>query len=338
MFGAGPFRAFARRFPGVAVIGVSLGLAACSATPISFVLRAPVTIAASGPSAQYFPVANSICRVTNLAGTLDSNKRCRVIASTGAVKNVALVRRGRAKFGLTQSDLADGAFRGQGLFAELGAARNLRSVVGLHRETFTILAGPNTNIRSFEDLRGRRIGIGKVGAGHTFTRDIVLDLYGWTISDFDRLLELGPVDQSETLCAGRVDAIIFEAVHPDGLTQEATSRCGANLVHVARAPIDKLFARPYYDISLIPGGMYENNPDNTVSFGTQTILVTSAHQPDDVVYAVVKAIFENFEDFRRLHPALVALKRDALVSNEALLPIHPGALRYFREAGLVPSG
>ena len=185
-------------------------------------------------------------------------------------------------------------------------------------------------------MRDKRIGIGKTGAGYTFTRDVVLGFYNWTISDPDRLLELGPAEQNEALCGNKVDAIIFEAGHPNGLTQEATTDCRARLVRVAGPPINRLIAtHPYYIASFIPGGMYAGNPNDVPTFGTQAVLVTSSTQPDDLAYAVVKAVLQNFADFRRLHPVLSHLDIKDMVPSEAIMPIHPGALRYYREAGFL---
>ncbi len=310
-------------------------LASCLA-PITIAERAPVTIATADPSAIYYPVGNAICRMVNLATADDLAKRCQATVSDGAVANIEKIRSGEATFGLTQSDLAYGAFRGEGPFAAIGPDRELRTVIALHRESFTVIARAASGIRNFEDLRGKRIGIGKSGAGYTFTRDVVLRFYGWTISDFDRALELGPAEQNETLCDNQVDAIIFEAAHPDGLTQEATRGCRARLVRVGGPPIDRLLAaHPYYIASIIPGGMYDGNPVDTPTFGTQTVLVASARQPDDLAYAVVKAVMENFADFHRLHPALRLLLKKDMVPSETVMPIHPGALRYYREAGLL---
>lgn len=317
-----------------AVIFAAAGLASCLA-PLTIAKRAPVTIATASPGTVYHPVGNAICRLVNLANVEDPAKRCQAIESDGAVANVEKVRSGEAAFGLTQTDLAYGAFRGEGPFAAIGPDRELRTVIALHRESFTVIARADSAIRNFEDLRGRRVGIGKSGAGYTFTRDVVLTFYGWTISNFDRALELGPTEQNETLCEDRVDAIIFAAVHPDGLTQEATSECPARLVRVAGPSIDRLIAaHPYYIASVIPGGMYEGNPADTPTFGTQTVLLTSSRQPDALVYAVAKAVLEDFAEFRRLHPALPMLAMQDLVPSEEVLPIHPGALKYYREAGL----
>ena len=210
-------------------------------------------------------------------------------------------------------------------------------MIALYPEAFAVITRADTGIRTFEDLRDRKIGIGMSGAGYTFTRDVVLKYYGWTISAPDRLLELGLAEQDQALCGNRVDAIIFEAGHPSGLTQEATTGCRARLVPVTGPPIDRLLkAHSYYTASFIPGGLYSGNPDNVPTFGSKAVLVTSSNQPDALAYGVVKAVFDNLADFKRLHPALATLEIRQMVPSEAVMPIHPGALRYFREAGLVP--
>jgi TRAP transporter TAXI family solute receptor len=317
------------------LVAAALALTTCLG-PITIAKRAPVTIATGNPGAIYRPVGNALCRIVNLADADDPTKRCQATASDGAVANVEHVRSGESTLGLIQSDLAYAAFRGEGPFAAAGPDRELRTVIALHRESFTVIARADSEIRNFQDLRGKRVGIGKIGAGYTFTRDVVLGFYGWKISDFDRTLELGPAEQNQTLCNNEVDAIIFAAAHPNGLAQEATSECRARLARVAGPPIDRLLAtHPYYVPSVIPGGLYDGNPDDTPTFGTRTLLVTSARQPDDFACAVVKAVLENFADFRRLHPALSTLKIEDTVPSDTVMPIHPGALKCYREAGLV---
>jgi hypothetical protein len=317
-------------------VATTLLASSCSA-PLAIIWRPPVTLATANPASLYYSVGNAICRIVNLADADDPAKRCRAIASDGAGQNLEKVRNGEATLGLTRSDLAYGAFRGEGSFAEIGPHPELRTVIALQSESFTVLARADSGIRDFQDLRGRRVGIGKVGAGYSFTRDVVLGFYGWKISDFDRALELGPAEQNQTLCNNEVDAIIFEAAHPDGLTREAATECRTRLVRVAGPPISRFLAtHRYYVASVIPGGMYDGNPENTPTFGTRTLLITSARQRDDLAYAVVKAVFENFADFRRLHPTLSTLTRRDLVPSEAVMPIHPGALRYYREAALLP--
>ena len=318
----------------LAVAIVSSAVTGCMEVSVALA-PTPVTLATGIPGGVYHPVGNAICRMFNLASEQQA-KPCVGVSSDGSVANIRRIENGTSTFGLSQTDVAYAAFHGEGPFAAAGPDPKLRMLITLYPETFTVVARAETNIRNFQDLHGKRIGLGKSGAGYTFTRDIVLGSYGWTIQDLERLPELGPAEQNQALCSNKVDAIFFQAGHPNGLTQEATTLCQARLVRVAGPPIDRLLAtHPYYIASVIPGGMYAGNPEDVPTIGTQAILVTSSDQSDELAYAVVKAVFENFADFRRLHPALAKLKIEDMVPSQAVMPIHRGALRYYREAGLL---
>jgi uncharacterized protein len=295
----------------------------------------PLTLATGIPGGIYHPVGNAICRLFNLA--LEHQTRpCVAVSSEGSVANIRRLESGESAFGLSQTDVAYAAFHGEGPFAAAGPDPKLRMLIALYPEAFTVVARADTGIREFEDLRGKRVGIGKSGGGYTFTREVVFRAYGWTILDPEHVLALGPAEQNQALCANKLDAIIFYAGHPNGLTQEATTGCAARLVRVAGPPIDRLLAaHPYYIASVIPGGMYAGNPDDVPTIGTQAVLVTSSDQSAELAYAVVKAVLENFAHFRRMHPALSNLNIRDMVPSEAGIPIHPGALSYYREAGLV---
>jgi uncharacterized protein len=306
----------------------------CMAVSIALA-PAPVTLATGTPGGIDHAVGNAICRVFNLEEEHQAMP-CVAVSSDGSLANIRRVESGESTFGLSQTDVAYAAFHGEGPFAAAGPDPKLRMLIVLYPEAFTVIARADSDIRDFQDLRGRRVGIGTSGAGYTITRDVVLGFYGWTISRPERVLELGPAEQNQALCSKRVDAIIFTAGHPDGLTQEATTGCRARLVRVAGPPIDRLLAtHSYYITTVIPGGMYTGNPDDVPTIGTQAVLVTSSDQPDELAYGVVKAVFDNFGDFWRLHPALSTLEIKDMVPSEAVMPIHPGALYYYREAGLV---
>ena len=318
----------------LAVAIVASAVAGCMEVSVALA-PTPVTLATGTPGGVYHPVGNSICRMFNLASEHQAVP-CVGVSSDGSVANIRRIENGKSTFGLSQTDVAYAAFHGEGPFAAAGPDPKLRMLIALYPEAFTVVARAESNIRNFQDLRGKRVGLGKSGAGYTFTRDIVLGSYGWTIQDLERVPELGPAEQNQALCSNKVDAIIFQAGHPNGLTQEATTGCRARLVRVASPPIDRLLAaHPYYVASVIPGGMYAGNPDDVPTIGTLAVLVTSSDQSDELAYAVVKAVFENFADFRRLHPALAKLKIEDMVPSQAVMPIHLGALRYYREAGFL---
>jgi len=293
----------------------------------------PVTLTTGTPGGVYHPVGSAICQMFNLEGKHQATP-CVAVSSDGSVANIRRVESGASTFGLSQTDVAYAAFHGEGPFAAAGPDSKLRILIALYPEAFTVVARPDTGIRDFQDLRGKRVGIGTSGVGYNFTRDVILGFYGSTISDPDRVLEFPPAEQNQALCSNKVDAVIFEAGHPNGLTQDATTDCPARLVRVAGPPIDRLLAtHSCYVTFVIPGGMYAGNPSDVLTIGTRAVLVTSSNQPDELTYAVVKAVFENFSVFRRLHPTLSTLEIKDMVPSEAVMPIHPGALKYYREAG-----
>jgi hypothetical protein len=243
------------------------------------------------------------------------------VSSDGSVANIQRVEGGDAGFGLAQTDVAVAAFNGEGPFAAAGPDPKLRVVIALYPEAFTVVARTDTGIRDFQDLRGKRVGIGTSGVGYNFTRDVILGFYGWTTSGPERVREFAPAEQNQALCGNKVEAIIFETGHPNGLTQEATTDCRARLVRVAGQPIHRLLAtHPYYVTSVIPGGMYAGNPGDVPTIGTRAVLVSSSDQPDELVYAMVKAhtiltdngseftVFDNFAVFRQLQPCAVDIE------------------------------
>src|SRR6516225_322385 len=295
----------------------------------------PVTLSTGIPGGVYHPVGNAICRIFNLESQHQAMP-CVATSSDGSVSNIQRVESGDSAFGLSQTDVALAAFRGEGPFAAAGPAPKLRMVTALYPEAFTVVARAYTGIRDFQDLRGKRVGIGTSGVGYNFTRDVILGFYGSTTSAPERVLEFAPAEQNQALCSDKVDAIIFEAGHPNGLTQEATTDCRARLVRVDGQPIDRLLAtHPYYIASIIPGGMYAGNPGDIPTVSTRAVLVSSSDQPDELVYTMVKAVFDNFAVFRRLHPALSTLEIQEMVPSGSVIPIHPGALNYYREIGLI---
>jgi TRAP transporter TAXI family solute receptor len=309
-------------------------VAGCMAVSVALA-PTPVTLATGTPGGIYHPVGNAICRMFNLGGKHQAMP-CVAVSSDGSVANIRRIESGESNLALSQTDVAYAAFHGEGPFAAAGPDPKLRMLIALYPEAFTVVARVDTGIRDFQDLHGKRVGTGTSGVGYNFTHDVVRGFYGWTISSHERVLELRPAEQNQALCGNQVDAIIFEAGHPNGLTQEATISCGARLVRVAGPPIDRLLAtHSYYIASVIPGGLYAGNPEDVPTIGTQAVLVASSNQPDELSYAVVKAVIENFTDFRLLHPALSTLEIKDMVPSEAVMPIHPGALNYYREAGLV---
>lgn len=294
-----------------------------------------VSIGTGGVTGVYYPTGGAICRM--MAKTRSEHGiRCAVESTGGSVYNVNAVRSGELEFGVAQSDVQYKAVHGEGSLAEAGANPDLRAVFSIHPEPFTVVARADAGIANFEDLKGKRVNVGNPGSGQRDTMEVVMTALGWSMGDFALASELQAAEQSQALCDNNIDAMVYTVGHPSGSIQEATTACDAVLVNVAGEAIDGLVAaNPYYRTATIPGGMYRGNDADTMTFGVGATLVTSASVSDDVVYALVKAVFSDIDGFRSLHPAFAKLDPKEMANDGLSAPLHPGAERYFREAGLI---
>ena len=294
-----------------------------------------IIIGTGAPNGVYYPAGGAICRLINLNRS-KHNIRCLVEATGGSVFNLYALHNNEVNFAIVQSDWQYNAFKGKGLFAEGPAYKNLRSVFSLHSEMFTVAARGDANIKTFDDLKGKRVNIGNPGSGMRAIMQDLIDTKGWHRNDFKEMAELKPDDASAAFCAGKLDAVVFAAGHPNGLIQKLTNECGAKLIAVDDASVDALLTKnPYYARTVIPGGMYKGNAQNIPTFGVKATLVTDAKMSDDTVYAVVKSVFENFDDFKTLHFVFATLDKQRMIASGLTALLHDGAVRYYREAGLM---
>ncbi len=317
-------------FTSIMTITFSLSVLVGQSTAAQF-----VTIGTGGVTGVYYPTGGSICRLVN-KGRKQHGIRCSVESTGGSVYNLNTIRAGELDMGVAQSDWQFHAYHGSSKFADQGANKELRAIFSVHPEPFTVVARVDSGIKSFADLKGKRVNIGNPGSGQRGTMEVVMAAFGWEKSDFALASELKSAEQSQALCDNKIDAIVFTVGHPSGSIKEATTSCESVLVSVTGAAIDMLVAdNDYYRTATIPGGMYRGNPDDVVTFGVGATFVSSTNTSAEVVYEVVKAVFENFDDFKKLHPAFSVLKKEEMIKDGLSAPIHEGAMKYYKEAGLM---
>ncbi|WP_421855979.1 TAXI family TRAP transporter solute-binding subunit [Oricola sp.] len=292
-----------------------------------------ITIGTGGVTGVYYPTGGAICRLVN-KGRKDHGIRCSVESTGGSVYNINTIRAGELEFGVAQSDWQYHAYNGSSRFEEAGAFEELRAVFSVHPEPFTVVARADAGISSFDDLMGKRVNIGNPGSGQRGTMEVLLEAKGKSADDFALATELKAAEQSAALCDNQIDAMVYTVGHPSGSIQEATTACDSVLVTVDGEAVDKLVAdNSFYRTATIPGGMYRGSDNDTMTFGVGATFVTSTAVSDDAVYAVVSSVFENFEDFKKLHPAFANLKPEEMIADGLSAPLHPGAERYYKEKG-----
>tara|TARA_R110002049_G_scaffold29236_9_gene99249 strand:+ start:1640 stop:2608 length:969 start_codon:yes stop_codon:yes gene_type:complete len=303
-----------------------------SATPVA-AQQQFVTIGTGGVTGVYYAAGGAICRLINM-GRKEHGIRCSVESTGGSVYNLNTIRAGELDFGVAQSDWQYHAYNGSSTFKDAGANKDLRAVFSLHPEPFTVAVRPDAGVKSFADLKGKRFNVGNPGSGTRASMEELLSAMGWTTADFALASELRADEHGAALCDNRIDGFFYGVGHPSANIQDPTTTCGARLVPLTGPAVDKLVAeRPYYANVAIPGGLYANNPDPTPTYGVLATFVTSTNTSADVVYTMVKAVFENFEDFKKLHPALAHLKPEDMIKNGLSAPLHDGAVRYYKEKG-----
>ena len=314
---------------------LSVALPSAEAAPVKagerLADKSPITIATGNETGVYFPAGGAICRFVNLS-LRPNGRRCFIESTDGSISNLEALSRGDVTFAIVQSDWQHKAYRGT---KDLPAQKSLRSVFGLHPEAFTAVVRADSAMHKLEDLKNRRVNVGSRGSGQRATIDILLRHLGWSFSDFSETTELPAVDQPEALCRGKIDVMLYMVGHPNGAIKEVTTLCESRLIPLDTQLVSSLkSAFPFYREANIPAGMYRNNNTIIPTFGVGATLVTDASTDDEVVYQLVKAVFENFEGFRQRHPALANLRMPTMASELFNTPIHPGAARYFREVGL----
>ncbi len=294
-----------------------------------------ITIGTGGVTGVYYPAGGAICRLVN-KDRAEHGIRCSVESTGGSGYNLNTIRSGELDFGVAQSDWQYHAYNGTDTFAAQGPNPDLRSVFSLHAEAFTVVARDDSGIKSFDDLKGKRVNIGNPGSGQRGTMEVVMQAKGWGRDDLALASELKASEQASALCDNKIDAMVYVVGHPSGAIKEATTSCDSTLVPVNGEAVNKLIAdHSYYRKATIPGGMYRGNPDDVMTFGVGATIVSSAKVPDEVVYNVVKTVFENFDTFRKLHPAFANLKKEEMVRDALTAPLHPGAEKYYKEVGLL---
>ena len=317
----------------LAMGAVALALA-LPATPV-LAQQKFMTIGTGGVTGVYYAAGGAICRLVN-KDRAKHGIRCSVESTGGSVFNINTIKAGELDLGFTQSDVQYNAAKGLAQFKDGGAYGDLRAVFSVHPEPFTVLARKEAGVKTFTDLKGKRFNVGNPGSGTRASLEELIGALGWKLSDFSLASELKADEHGPALCDGKIDGFFYGVGHPSANIQDPTTSCGAKLVSITGPAVDKLVAdKPYYAKATIPGGLYPNNPDATLIYGVLATVVASSKTPVDTVYQVVKAVFDNFDEFKKLHPALANLKPENMAKDGLSAPLHEGAVKYYKEKGWI---
>lgn len=311
--------------------GTLLGLSIATASGTA-VAESYVTMGTGGQTGTYYVVGQTVCRLVN--NLEDANIKCNAPSTGGSVANVNGIRSGDLDLGVAQSDVGFNAMSGLKQFDT--KFEDLRSVFSMHGEPLTIVARADSNISSFSDLENKKVNVGNPGSGQRATMETLMNFKGLDFDYFSLASELTSTEQSSALSDKNIDAFTIVTGHPSGLIQEATTVSDARIIPVEGDDIDKLIQKyPYYAKTTIPGGLYKGNPDDISTYGVVATIVTDKDTPDDVIYSITKAVFNNLDRVKKIHPAFANLTAEKMIKDGLSAPLHEGAKRYYKERGWI---
>lgn len=308
----------------------SLGLLALSGLSLANENRI-VSLGTGGVTGLYYPTGGAICRLVNLTRQ-EHGIRCVVNTSPGSVANLQRVSDGELDLGIAEAGQLHDAIRQN----QLIPGSELRTLFKLFPEYISIVSRRDSGIRSLDDLPGKRINIGRASSSQEITFQLLMAARGWQLEAFKEVHRLAPADQAAALCQNRIDATLYVVGHPSGAVKEALRDCDSQLLSLAPGDIRSLMSRnPFYQPAKIDQSLYLSQPQDVTTAAVNAVLFSRADLPDDVAYALVKALFSQFDRFRAMHPAFVRLQPQQLLDGPLAAPLHPGAERYYREIGLI---
>ena len=294
-----------------------------------------ITIGTGGVTGVYYAAGGAICPLVN-KDRAKHGIRCSVESTGGSVFNINTIKAGELDMGVAQSDVHFNAAKGVAMFQKDGPFKELRAVFALHPEPVTVVARKEANVKSFADFKGKRFNVGNPGSGTRSSLEELIGAMGWKLSDFSLASELKADEHGPALCDGKIDGFFYLVGHPSANIQDPTTVCGAKLISVTGPAVDKLVKeKPYYAKATIPAGLYPGNDQPTQTYGVLATFVSSSKVPADTIYAVVKGVFDNFDEFKKLHPALAVLDPKSMIKDGLSAPLHDGAVKYYKEKGWV---
>jgi hypothetical protein len=298
-----------------------------------------IAIGAGERGSPTYSLGRAICRLINRK---TDSKNCSLLPlSRGdapeSYTNLVNVRNGAADFGLARSDWQHFAITGTGPVQYAHEKLDtLRSVFSLQSQPVTVVARQDAEINSLNDLKGKRVNIGRRFTETRISADMVMKAKNWSPEDFSLLEELTGKEQTLALCHNRVQAIFSVDTHPNEGVGQVLKLCNGVLVNLSGAAIDGLLAsKPYLVKTSIAAETYPGLTVPAKTFGATITVVTSVDTSEDLVYGFVKTIFDNLTDLKKQHHAFSGLDPANMIFSGATAPLHQGAVRYFREKGLM---
>lgn len=290
-----------------------------------------VALGTSSKSGVYYPVGTGICALLNKMSD-EHLVRCLSYATGGSIYNIHALRSRELDVAITRADLAYMAANGKGVFEASGPIPGLKMIASLYDNPVGIVVHRDSAIQSVEGMPGSRINVGNLGSGKRDFSDLLFKVMKWRSSDFEFVGEMSTSKMGKAFCAGKVDVLIQAMGIPAKFYDQMINDCDGRFVPISADVLARLTKEaPFLEATIIPGGMYDSNPDDVQTIGTKAVLVTMDRVDPQTIYEIAAAIFSRINKFRDKHIALKSATPEVMTNEGVYVPFHAGAVQYFEE-------
>jgi len=298
---------------------------------VGFAADKNISIGTGAMSGTYYPLGVAMAKMWTGA-KIGVNVAAE--ATGGSVENARHIKGKTMEIGFVESLIAEWAYQGQEMFKD-NKVTNIRGLISLYPNTIQTVVKADSGIKSYADLKGKKVSCGIQGSSSVLAMKIVLETYGIPFGDIKpQYLAYGPA--MELLKDGQVDAVLVDAGAPTSSIIDIVSQHKVKILSIDRANIDKIVQKyPYFSrATVIPKGTYSGINEDVVTTGSLATLCVAAEMPDDLVYQITKALIEKKADVAKVHEKGKTIDLKTAV-NGFSIPLHPGALKYYKEKGVV---
>ena len=283
----------------------------------------------------YFPIGGVICRLVNRHKHLHKI-RCSLESTSGSIANLRDLEQQKFDLVFAQSDWQYHAYNGSSTFEKDGPNKNLRAVFALEADPLALLVPQDSEVNSFDDLADKRVSFGYTRSlQHRIINDF-LAVKKWTSKNFKEIRPMSDERQVRQICDGQLDAILLLSSSLSDRLRNLSDNCKLRMLPIEGDEVKQVIAqKPYYRTAKVLRGMFIESEQEILSFGLGATAVADENTSPKAIYHIVKEVAENFNDFKSLHPTLAALDKRELSNAGIAIPLHPGAVRYYREARLL---